>query len=293
MADPYDVHSAHLADPPTAAEMDAALRKSFGMTEETPIDTSDPAATVIAALTVPFRRDQISQRKIGGRMLDYVEGHEYITRLNEASPAWSFRMTKSDMQPLHVTRYDKQRQPYQTDLPCLVVHGELTIPGVGTRAGIGVQMIEDNAGEDVMKGALTDCLKNCAKYFGLGLHMYSGDAPAPAEPSGPSQAPARLSQVPPDHPSHPTQQRPAQRVTDAEYMAGQGPTERPRYAGGNGQQANPGQGKRTDQQGRDLWRLSGKNRDVIAEWCAPYGVRSDRDLTEAQAGEIITKYGGQ
>ena len=30
----------------------------------------------------------------------------------------------------------------------------------------------------------------------------------------------------------------------------------------------------------------------IAEWCAPYGVTSDRDLTFEQAGEIITQYGG-
>lgn len=132
------------------------------------------AKQIITELSQPFDKSRISQRKIGGRQVDYVEGHEYITRLNAASPAWSFRMTKSDVQMITTKRGGEQVQ-----LPCLVVYGELEIPGVGTRAGIGVQMIEDNAGEDVMKGALTDCLKNCAKYFGLGLHMYGADVPPP------------------------------------------------------------------------------------------------------------------
>src|SRR5690554_1694146 len=81
-------------------------------------------------------------------------------------------MTKSEIQPITTNRKGASVQ-----LPCLVVFGELDIPGVGIRSGIGVQMIEDNAGEDVMKGAMTDCLKNCAKYFGLGLHMYGAESP--------------------------------------------------------------------------------------------------------------------
>lgn len=143
------------------------------------------ARDIIDNLSEPFRRDQISKRKMGNLQVDYVEGHEYIARLNAVAPEWSLRMTKSEMVTLNVKRWDEAtRKSEPTQLPCLMVYAELEIPGVGTRAGIGVQMIEDNAGEDVMKGALTDAFKNCCKYFNLGLHLYSGDAPAPvpAEP---------------------------------------------------------------------------------------------------------------
>lgn len=285
MTDLYDVHNARFIAP-TAEEMDTFLKEQFNVTDTPQHDPTD-ARRIIDALTVPFRRDQISQRKIGGRMLDYVEGHEYITRLNEASPAWSFRMTRSDMQPLHVTRYDKQtRQPYETDLPCLIVHGELTIPGVGTRAGIGVQMVEDNAGEDVMKGALTDCLKNCAKYFGLGLHMYSGDMPAPAqEPSGASVRPARLSQVQSPPNGQNAQHAPAQRVSDADYMAGHGATEAPL----------PPKGGRpaSEKQVNAVFAIAKRAGANPEAWAVEAGADGTEQLSSQQASWIIEKYGSQ
>ena len=61
---------------------------------------------------------------------------------------------------------------------------------------------------------------------------------------------------------------------------------------GQPQQATGASGnKRTDTQGKALWKISGANRDVLAGWCAEFGVSNDRDLTEEQAGQLITKYG--
>ena len=50
----------------------------------------------------------------------------------------------------------------------------------------------------------------------------------------------------------------------------------------------------TEGQGRALYAIAMKHggKHKIAEWCQPYGVTSDRDLTEKQAAEIIAQYGG-
>ncbi len=262
---------------PTEDDLEAFMAQQFAGAPVQPTpdtERTDTAAGIITALTVPFRADQISQRKIGGRQLDYVEGHAYISRLNAVCPAWSFRMTKAETIPLHVTRYDKQRAPYQTDLPCMTVYGELTIPSVGTRAGIGVQMIEDNAGEDVMKGALTDCLKNCAKYFGLGLHMYSGDAPAPAQ--SPTPAPARTERS--QQASAPQSDRPVQQRPSSQASA-----QRPPMQPGTG-------GPATDGQKRALWAISGADKNQIDVWAAEYD-ESNENLTKGTASALIDAYG--
>lgn len=249
---------------PTEQEMEAFMATQYG-TGQPESDTSESAtraAEIIAALTVPFRRDQISQRKIGGRMLDYVEGHAYITRLNEAAPAWSFRMTKSETTALTTSRKGQSVQ-----LPCLTIYGEITIPGVGTRAGIGVQMIEDNAGEDVMKGGLTDCLKNCAKYFGLGLHMYSGDAPQAAQ-----SAPQQHQEPQPIRPQNGAQQAPQQATGHAPMKPGTG-------------------GPATDGQKRALWAISKANKEQIDQWAADYN-ESNQSLSKGTASALIEEHGG-
>lgn len=139
------------------------------------------AKEILTKLSQPFEKKLIKQRKIGGRQVDYVGGEAYIARLNQATPEWSFRVTKDELRMLTVMRWDDAtRKKVPTEVPCQVVHGELEIPGVGVRSGIGVQLLEDGAGEDVVKGALTDAFKNCCKYFMLGLHMYS-DTPLPYE----------------------------------------------------------------------------------------------------------------
>lgn len=118
---------------------------------------------ILEALAKPFPPQAIKQRRgSGGRMWDYVPGDLVIRRLNDATGgSWDFRIASMD---------------WRNDL--VVVVGELTIPGLGTRAGIGVQRVADNSGEDIIKGAQTDSLKKAATQFGVALDLYGPDVEA-------------------------------------------------------------------------------------------------------------------
>jgi hypothetical protein len=141
------------------------------MTDKTPAEMLD-------ALGKPFPRTAIKQRKGGGgKSLSYVETHTVIHRLNTATNGWDF----------FIRGYD-----WRGDL--LMVHGELTIHGLGTRSGFGVQQVVERAGEDLVKGAASDCLKKCATLFGVALDLYGADyenmaTGAPQEAPGASNAP--------------------------------------------------------------------------------------------------------
>lgn len=158
-----------------------------------PVKKSDPPIELgdvidhdvnLDILTQPFPAQAIKQRTVGGgRSLSYVEGHTVIHRLNAAT---NYRW---DMEVLDLTS--------MAIGPATVLraHVRLTIPGLGSREHVGVQAIADRAGEDLVKGAVTDALKKCATLFGVGLELYgpdygSGeldDAPAPAKPAAASK----------------------------------------------------------------------------------------------------------
>jgi hypothetical protein len=116
-------------------------------------------------------------------MLDYVDTATVIRRLNDATDnKWSFEMTKSE-----IVGWGQGQ--------LLIVYGALHIPDLGSRAGTGVQLLNVQAGEDTIKGALSDCLKKCATLFGVGLELYgpdleAGELPTPRQqyPSGAPQS---------------------------------------------------------------------------------------------------------
>lgn len=122
---------------------------------------------MLSALGKAFPRNAVKQRQGGGgRMFDYVETHTVIHRLNSATNGeWSF--------------YVKDVQ-WRSDL--LIVLGELTIPGLGTRSGFGVQKVSDRGGEDLVKGASSDALKKAATLFGVALELYGSDYEANVAP---------------------------------------------------------------------------------------------------------------
>lgn len=121
----------------------------------------------IYGLKRPFEADDISYREGAyGRQLAYIEWHTVCRRLNEATEDnWDFRITNSMMIGID-----------------LIVFGELTIPGLGTRGNMGVQRVREGSGEDLIKGAASDCLKKCATLFGVGLDLYGSDEGDPPEP---------------------------------------------------------------------------------------------------------------
>lgn len=137
--------------------------------------TDKSTAEMLKALGEPFPKNALKQRQGGGGKFTYVETHTVIHRLNNATNGeWSF--------------YVRDTQ-WRGDL--LIVLGELTIPGLGTRSGFGVQKVSERGGEDLVKGAVSDALKKCATLFGTALELYGSDyeASAPAQqPNAPQTA---------------------------------------------------------------------------------------------------------
>lgn len=272
MADLYDVHNAQFIDPPTAEDMDAFLKEHFNVTDTPQHDPTNPEH-VTRELLKPFPASAIKVNKFS--QLSYVEYQQVIRRLITVTG----NRFSVDVLAINFLPWPKSQKGNEQTLIQATV--KLTIPVLeSSRTHMGMQVGSIGAGEDMWKGAVSDGIKKAAQSFGVaidlaGLDGEDADLVTP-EAAGAPVRPARLSQVQPHQRPATEQHRPAQRVSDADYMGGQGPTE----------------GKRTERQGKALWKISGASRDVIAGWCAEYGVSSDRDLTEAQAAELITKYGG-
>jgi hypothetical protein len=122
-------------------------------------------------LAKPFSPEAVKTREApGGRKpLSYVEGHTVIHRLNDATGnCWDFRVL--DMSST-VTGKDRNGN----DIVIFTATVELTIPGLGSRQHVGVQAVRQGAGEDLVKGAVTDALKKAATLFGVGLELYGAD----------------------------------------------------------------------------------------------------------------------
>ena len=129
-----------------------------------------------ALLEKPFDPEQIRRRQGRNGMLDYVEGHSVIQRLNDATGGWwSFEITH------HEIREDE-----------VIVLGKLTLDTDKiSKMAFGASQVtrERESGQavslgDDLKAAGTDALKKCATFFGVGLHLYAdkplnGSAPRP------------------------------------------------------------------------------------------------------------------
>ncbi len=127
-------------------------------------------------LEKPFDPSQIKQREGNfGKMLDYIEGHAVIERLNMAFEAeWSFSILKHELLE-------------QTDE--VIVLGQLRAGDVvKTQFGSSKITRARQSGEpislaDDYKSSATDCLKKCATLLGVGLHLYNGDKPGSGQNS--------------------------------------------------------------------------------------------------------------
>ena len=122
-------------------------------------------------LEKPFEPTQIKQREGNfGKMLDYIEGHAVIERLNVAFEAeWSFSILE-------------HRILKETDE--VLVVGQLRAGDVvKTQFGSSRITKARDSGEpislaDDLKAAATDSIKKCASLLGIGLHLYNGDKQA-------------------------------------------------------------------------------------------------------------------
>jgi hypothetical protein len=138
-------------------------------------------AQISKALGAAFPSAAIQQRPGGkGKMLDYVQGHTVIHRLNDATGnVWNLRVLD---------------QKVAGELLSVLV--ELEIPGLGTRQHMGVQRVASGSGEDLYKGAITDGLKKAATLFGVGLELYGEDYEAEPEPPPPPPTPLKVEDWP-------------------------------------------------------------------------------------------------
>jgi Rad52/22 family double-strand break repair protein len=145
-------------------------------------------------LEKPFTPEQIRQRKGRNGLLDYVEGHSVIQRLNEAlEGAWSFEIVHHEIREEEV-----------------LVIGRLSADGITKMAFGGSQVTRERESgalisiSDDLKAACTDSMKKCATFLGVGLHLYAekpigGRAPVargPAAPSRPTSAPSPPARTP-------------------------------------------------------------------------------------------------
>jgi recombination DNA repair RAD52 pathway protein len=121
-------------------------------------------------LEKPFGPEQIKQREGNfGKMLDYIEGHAVIQRLNDAFDGdWSFTMTKYEIMK-------------ETDE--VIVIGQLNAGGI-VKSQFGSSRITraKETGDiislaDDLKAAATDALKKAATLLGVGLHLYRNERP--------------------------------------------------------------------------------------------------------------------
>lgn len=115
-------------------------------------------------LEKPFNEAQIKQREgTYGNVLDYVEGHTVIQRLNDAFDAnWSFEILR------HEILEEKDE---------VLVLGKLTADQVVKTQFGSSRITRDDAGQIAsiasdLKAAGTDALKKCATLLGVGLHLY-------------------------------------------------------------------------------------------------------------------------
>lgn len=127
-------------------------------------------------LEKPFDPAQIKQRKGRNGMLDYVEGHSVIQRLNDAfEGAWSFEVLD------HKIVEDRDE---------ILVLGKLSAEGVVKMQFGTTQITRERDSKaivslgDDLKAAATDALKKCATFLGVGLHLYGERSTRPTGREG-------------------------------------------------------------------------------------------------------------
>ena len=125
----------------------------------------------------PFDPAQIKQRDGNfGKVLDYVEGHAVIQRLNDAFESnWSFEILEHEV----LEKVDE-----------VIVLGKLTAENI-TKSQFGSSQITRarDTGEIIsiagdLKAAATDALKKSASLLGVALHLYNGDRHMNDRPRG-------------------------------------------------------------------------------------------------------------
>lgn len=166
---------------------------------------SDPKtpADITARLTEPFPETAV---KIHPETRNrYVDSTTVFRRLISATDNnFSVEVVDQQIRDFGVTKRGASRL-------LLLARVRLTIPGMGSREHVGVQVVNaENGGEDLWKGSISDAIKKAATLFGVGLELYGPDyeageidapaqrqpQPAPRAPQTPRNAPQAANTAP-------------------------------------------------------------------------------------------------
>lgn len=137
------------------------------------VDALKDLASISADLLKAFPPQAIQTREGGGgKRLSYVSHDTVTRRLIEATGnVFDWVITRVDIRQDGLARGRNGAEPPAV----MIVSGVLTIPGLGTREGTGVQVLNPGAGEDTYKMAESDALKRAAMRFGVAIDLYGDD----------------------------------------------------------------------------------------------------------------------
>jgi hypothetical protein len=202
-----------------------------------------------ALLEHPFDPAQIKQRRGRNGVLDYVEGHTVVARLNAAlDGAWSFEVVAHEVRDHEV-----------------LVLGKLTAAGIVKMQFGASQVTRDretkaliSLGDD-LKAAATDALKKCATFLGVGLHLYAERPlrPEAARPAWAGLLPGSTRSVPDGNGAGATAPVAAPPPPPPASRPGSGTTSPPAVPAAH-QAATPSQsrGAATPRQLQTIWRIA-------------------------------------
>jgi hypothetical protein len=132
--------------------------------------TASKATEITNKLMEPFPVDVIEEKN----GLLYIP-HEIIRErlISATDNQFDWSLDQILFRDDGVTRRANDRYTGEPRRPLsMIVIGTLTIPGLGSRAGIGAHPLDEGAGEDAAyKSAESDALKRAAMAFGVGLHQ--------------------------------------------------------------------------------------------------------------------------
>lgn len=153
--------------------------------------TAKTPEEMLTALSVEFPPSTHKTKIVQGKKLTYVDGPTIMRRLNAATNGeWNFEIISQDIRPFGTTLKKEERI-------ILTARGRLTIPGLGSREHMGVQVVNaESGGEDLWKGAITDALKKAATLFGVGLELYGPDYESGEIENTPAPRPQRQQPTP-------------------------------------------------------------------------------------------------
>jgi hypothetical protein len=182
--------------------------------------TASKATEITNKLMEPFPVDVIEEKN----GLLYIP-HEIIRErlISATDNQFDWSLDQILFRDDGVTRRANDRYTGEPRRPLsMIVIGTLTIPGLGSRAGIGAHPLDEGAGEDAAyKSAESDALKRAAMAFGVGLHQLyieTGEAKRVQKPrNGQVRAMSRPAQERAPEPRKPAQDE--KPVSDKQFGA--------------------------------------------------------------------------